>query len=90
MVTLTVERHRPRLRDRLTPPVLGALLVVGASVVMTASVSYISAVHEARTWKQEACRARLEAHQARTRLRLSGYLLPAEPCRALAILEGKE
>lgn len=84
MKHLVIEQHK-RSATRWLP----LWLVVVGFLATAFGLSYVSVAHEARRLQAEVCQAKLETHQARTRLRINGYLLPADPCRALAAVEGK-
>jgi cytidine deaminase len=62
-----------------------ALLVVGAVVIGSLGVHYVGVQHENRQARQAVCRAELKALTARN-LYVERYLMPADACRALALV----
>lgn len=68
----------------LYPSGLWALRVLGLVCAVALLVSYVGKVHEVRALKQQICAERLMALKARNPF-IERYLLPAEPCQALAL-----
>jgi hypothetical protein len=62
-----------------------ALLILAAAMVVGLGVHYVSVQHENRQARQAVCRAELKALTARN-LYIERYLMPADACRALALV----
>jgi hypothetical protein len=81
--------HQPaRLGTWFTPLFHWIVGAVAVATFVALAVAHVRAIHEARTARQEACVAKLEAWRLRNPV-LARTLTPRqEACAALALVEG--